>query len=103
MLKVLTHAAIIFAITNVIGAFAGSNPGVHTLLNLVALGAYVPFSLALAAGLHRHLGIALLTLAVVFLLAWPTATIVPLVLPVAIGTLLGSLGRKLLVPEVPAS
>lgn len=73
-------------------------PGVALLLHPFHGLGLVTGSLAAAAGLHRHQGIALGTLALALILAWPLSSVPGLLdalLPVAAGLGLGVAARAL--------
>lgn len=93
--RILLHALIIGLLLGVL-ARTLTLPGFMFLLTPFTSTGLITGSIAAAAGLHRHRGLALGTLCLAVILAWPIGTpagVLAALLPVASGLLLGVLVR----------
>src|SRR3954469_15066698 len=94
IMRTLTHALIIFGAMNVFSLLVGqaSKSAVQALFALIGTGAFLPFSIASAAGLHNQRPVAITALLLTLLLAWPfTLQQLPIfIVPVAAGLFVGA-------------
>lgn len=95
--RLLIHALLVGLALGVLESMV-TVPGVTLLLHPFHGIGLITGSLAAAAGLHRHQGLALGTLALAVVLAWPVTNATVLLgalLPVAAGLVMGLLARAI--------
>lgn len=104
--RALLHALAILVVINVGNTLVAHAqlPGFTFALGLLRYGAFVPFSVAAAAGLHRQRALVVALVVITLLAAWPfsIADLSHVLTPIAIGLLIGT-GLRNLIAESQSS